>query len=91
VAADYAEPQHVSPECKNLLRRLLTADPEKRVTIPDLLQHPWYQTSLPPGAANMNYNLLQSLVPAGLQSVEQIEETVQQATRVTAWPGWPQT
>ena len=62
----------------------------RRITIPDLLQHPWYQTNLPPGAANMNYNLLQSLVPAGLQSVEQIEETVQQATRVTAWPGWPQ-
>ena len=34
--------------------------------------------------------LLQSLVPQGLQSVEQIEEVVQQATKVTAWPGWPQ-
>ena len=33
---------------------------------------------------------LQSLVPQGLQSVEQIEEVVQQATKVTAWPGWPQ-
>eukprot|EP00891_Asterochloris_glomerata_P000851 jgi/Astpho2/851/Aster-00699 len=59
VAANFAQPHHISPECKHLLSRLLTADPEKRITVAEILQHPWFRRDLAPGTADMNYNLLQ--------------------------------
>ena len=48
VAADFHTPMHVSEPCQHLLRRMLTADPEKRITIQQVLQHPWLQTASPP-------------------------------------------
>lgn len=87
VAADFEQPTHVSPDCRHLLSRMLTADPGKRITIPEIMQHPWFQAKLPAGMNQLNYSLVQTLVPAGLQSVEEIEQIVQQATRSAAWPG----
>lgn len=43
VAADFEQPGHVTPECRHLLKRTLTADPDKRITIPEIMQHPWFQ------------------------------------------------
>ena len=37
----------------------------------------------------LNYRLVQTLVPSGLQSVEEIEAIVHQATRAVQWPNWP--
>ena len=70
-----------------MLGRMLTADPAKRITIPEIMQHPWFTTRLPPRMGQLNYNLVQTLVPAGLQSVEEIEQIVQQATRAESWSG----
>ena len=42
VAADYEQPKRVSEDCRHLLKRMLTPDPNKRVTIPEIMQHPWY-------------------------------------------------
>ena len=33
IAADYKQPQHVSPECQHLLSRLLTTSPETRISV----------------------------------------------------------
>ncbi len=41
VAADYEQPKRVSEDCRHLLKRMLTPDPAKRVTIPEIMQHPW--------------------------------------------------
>ena len=41
---------------------------------------------LPPHMQHLNYTLVQTLVPVGLQSVEEIETIVHQATRPTTWP-----
>jgi serine/threonine protein kinase len=41
VAADYEQPRRVSEECRHLLKRMLTPDPNKRVTIPEIMQHSW--------------------------------------------------
>jgi len=87
VAADFEQPGHVTPECRHLLKRTLTADPDKRITIPEIMQHPWFQANLPTGMNQLNYSLVHTLVPVGLQSVEEIEHIVQQATRSAAWPG----
>ena len=46
VAADFEQPNHVTPECRHLLKRTLTADPDKRITIPEIMRHPWFQASI---------------------------------------------
>lgn len=38
--------------------------------------------------AQLNYTLVQTLVPPGLQSVEEIEEIVHQATRIGGAYSW---
>lgn len=88
VAADFNQPQHVSQECRHLLSRLLTADPELRITTAEVLRHPWFLYNLPAGMELLNFTLLQSLVPPGLQRVEELEHIVQEATVNSPWSGW---
>ncbi|KAL8912408.1 MAG: hypothetical protein Q9171_002594 [Xanthocarpia ochracea] len=38
---EMAVPGFVSPEAKNLILRLLVLDPEKRITLEEVQQHPW--------------------------------------------------
>ncbi len=45
--------------------------------------------NLAPDMQQLNYRLVQTLVPSGLQSVEEIEAIVHQATRAVQWPNWP--
>lgn len=42
LAADYQMSDHVSDEAADLIRRILTTDPEKRITIPEIKRHPWF-------------------------------------------------
>ena len=45
---------------------------------------------MPKGLDTLNYNLVQSLARPGLQSVEEIEQVVQAATKLGAnWNGEP--
>jgi serine/threonine protein kinase len=48
-----------SDACKDLLARLLVADPVKRISLQNILSHPWFLETLPPGALNMNDHYLQ--------------------------------
>ncbi|TKY48018.1 CBL-interacting serine/threonine-protein kinase 5 [Spatholobus suberectus] len=41
--ADYALPEWISPQAKNLISNLLVVDPQKRYSIPDITKHPWFQ------------------------------------------------
>ena len=41
--AEYELPEWVSPPAKNLISNLLVADPAKRYSIPDIMNHPWFQ------------------------------------------------
>ena len=43
ISADFEQPHHVSPECRHLLKCILTADPDKRITIANIVKHPWFQ------------------------------------------------
>ena len=48
--ADYSFPLHVwktiSSSAKNLIHRMLTNDPEERITIPEVIEDHWLQVSL---------------------------------------------
>lgn len=43
----YTLPSHLSPGARDLIPRMLLVDPMKRVTIPEIRQHPWFLNHLP--------------------------------------------
>ena len=40
---NYRVPDHVTPEANNLLERLLTKDPMKRITLDNVVEHKWFR------------------------------------------------
>ena len=43
---DYYLPKHLSPECQDLIRKMMCVDPEKRITAAGILKEPWMQDSI---------------------------------------------
>ncbi|KAL9391817.1 hypothetical protein Peur_015737 [Populus x canadensis] len=43
----YTLPSHLSPGARDLIPRMLVVDPMKRMTIPEIRQHQWFQARLP--------------------------------------------
>ncbi|KAJ7762350.1 CAMK/CAMKL/AMPK protein kinase [Mycena maculata] len=43
----YDAPTHLSPHAQNLIKSMLVADPTKRITVPQIMQHPWVTVKLP--------------------------------------------
>ena len=43
----YSLPSHLSQLSRDLILRMLVVDPMKRITIPEVRQHPWFQHKLP--------------------------------------------
>ncbi|KAL6778758.1 SNRK2B [Auxenochlorella protothecoides x Auxenochlorella symbiontica] len=78
---EYDWPPHIklSPECRDIMARILVADPQKRISIQELQDHPWYMKDLPPGVKEMNDNM--RMPPAGSQTEEEIRETVAEAQK----------
>lgn len=60
LVVDYVFPAKVpvSDECKDLLSKILVADPNQRITIAQILRHPWYTSGLPAGVVEMNATCL---------------------------------
>ena len=42
LSADYQLAEHVSAEATDLLDKILTVDPNKRITIKEIRSHPWF-------------------------------------------------
>lgn len=47
MSGDYSIPSHVSPEGRQLIKLILNTDPEKRFTIEQIRNHPWYRLNPP--------------------------------------------
>eukprot|EP00955_Chlamydomonas_euryale_P057977 356939-Chlamydomonas_euryale.AAC.9 len=44
----------ISPACRELLHKLLVKDPRRRITIPQVMRHPWFKEGLPDSAMRLN-------------------------------------
>lgn len=44
----------LSPACMDLLMQMITADPQRRITMQQIRMHPWFLEALPDGAVYMN-------------------------------------
>jgi serine/threonine protein kinase len=47
MAGSYNAPDWLSPAAKDLLARMLTVDPERRITLAEVAAHPWTRGSGP--------------------------------------------
>ena len=43
LSANYQIPKNLSPEWRDLIKRILDTDPRTRITIPEIRDHPWYK------------------------------------------------
>ncbi|CAD7694694.1 unnamed protein product [Ostreobium quekettii] len=78
VKGDWNVPKesNMSAGALDLLGRILEPVAEKRITVEGIINHPWYQIHLPPGADKPNYP---KRPEEGLQTVESIVEILMEA------------
>ncbi|GMN42187.1 hypothetical protein TIFTF001_011393 [Ficus carica] len=80
----YTLPSHLSPGARDLIPRMLVVDPMKRMTIPEIRQHPWFQAHLPrylavpppdtmQQAKKVDEDILKEVVKMGFDSNQLIE------------------
>lgn len=95
--AIYTLPSHLSTGSRDLIPRMLLVDPLKRVTIPEIKQHPWFQFRLPrylavpppdtvQQAKRVDEDIVQEVVKLGFdrsQLVESLQNRVQNQATVT--------
>ncbi|KAL5149994.1 SNF1-related protein kinase catalytic subunit alpha KIN10 [Glycine soja] len=93
----YTLPSHLSPGARDLIPRMLVVDPMKRMTIPEIRQHPWFQVHLPrylavpppdtlQQAKKIDEEILQEVVNMGFdrnQLVESLSNRIQNEGTVT--------
>ncbi|KAI8102429.1 hypothetical protein M9435_006030 [Picochlorum sp. BPE23] len=55
---------NASRDCNALLRKMLDSDPNKRISIEELMKHPWFLKSLNKGVAKFNDQVVKQLTEA---------------------------
>ncbi|XP_028772902.1 serine/threonine-protein kinase SAPK3 [Neltuma alba] len=85
LSAQYSIPDYVrvSADCRHLLSCIFVANPAKRISIPEIKQHPWFLKNL---AKEMGKGKDEAEKEEGRQSVEEIMRIIQEA-RTTAGQG----
>ena len=58
ISGNYTLPGYLSPPCASLIRGMLTVDPAKRLTMDDVMRHPWVRCDLPTDCFEVNTQLL---------------------------------
>ncbi|XP_070662873.1 serine/threonine-protein kinase SRK2E-like isoform X2 [Malus domestica] len=72
---------HISPECRHLISRIFVAEPEKRITIPEIRNHEWFLKNLPADLMvenTMNNQFEEPDQP--MQSLDEIMQIIAEAT-----------
>ncbi|EFJ42731.1 serine/threonine protein kinase 9, partial [Volvox carteri f. nagariensis] len=80
----------VTPECLDLLRGILSADPAARLSMTQIMGHSWFAVGLPPAALTMNTVLVRqqtAQAPPYEQSVEEVNAVLAEAQRKGAPAG----
>ncbi|KAL7175988.1 hypothetical protein ACSBR2_029543 [Camellia fascicularis] len=87
LSVHYSIPDYVriSIECRHLLTRIFMANPEKRITIPEIKKHPWFLKNLP--IELMEGGTYQSNdVNNPSQSIEEVVGIIQEAMKPSEVP-----
>lgn len=81
---NYQLPNDLTPDCRDLIKKILREDPKQRITISEIMQHPWYKVGLPPNALTMNDVYLKAFDEAGLQTDDDIKRIVGESKESSA-------
>ncbi|XP_050291228.1 serine/threonine-protein kinase SAPK2 [Quercus robur] len=90
LSVHYSIPDYVriSLECKHLLSRIFVANPEKRITIPEIKKHPWLLKNLPVEFMDENEgNWQNDKENDSSQSIEELLSIVQEARKPAEFGG----
>ncbi|THU57247.1 hypothetical protein C4D60_Mb03t01500 [Musa balbisiana] len=72
----------VSMECRHLLSRIFVPNPEERITVPEIKNHPWFMKNLPIELADEHQKGMQNVdMNNRLQSIEEIMAIIQEARK----------
>lgn len=64
IAGDYSLPKWISAQVKDLIQGLLTTDPDRRLKLRDIKNHPWFtQASETPLRAAIGIRVGQMVIP----------------------------
>lgn len=55
---------------RDLIRRMLCPDPRARITVPEIMAHPWFCTDLPAGVTDLNETLLATAAAAEVDAYD---------------------
>ncbi|THU65593.1 hypothetical protein C4D60_Mb05t05280 [Musa balbisiana] len=77
----YSVPDYIriSSECRQLLSQIFIANPLKRITIPEIKQHPWFLKNLPKEIINGEKTNFEGNDDQPSQSVEDIMRIIEEA------------
>ncbi|KAK4787673.1 hypothetical protein SAY86_011506 [Trapa natans] len=84
MSVQYSIPDYirVSAECRHLLSHIFVANPGKRITMPEIKQHPWFLKNLPKELIEVEKTNYQKEQDQTLQSVEEIMRIIEEARTV---------
>nr|AUS89423.1 sucrose nonfermenting 1-like protein kinase 2.3 [Sesuvium portulacastrum] len=83
LSVQYTIPENInlSQECCHLISRIFVADPEARITIPEIQKHEWFLKNLPADLMNENAMGSQFEEPEQpMQSIDTIMQIISEAT-----------
>ncbi|CAI0422179.1 unnamed protein product [Linum tenue] len=82
LSVHYSIPDYVrvSKECKHLLSTIFVADPEKRITIPEIKKHLWFQKNLT-AEFNLGSEAEGKVGANGGQTMEEVAAIIQEARK----------
>ncbi|CAL9044528.1 unnamed protein product [Musa acuminata subsp. burmannicoides] len=84
----YSVPDYIriSSECRQLLSQIFVANPLKRITIPEIKQHPWFLKNLPKEIINGEKTNFEGNDDQPSQSVEDIMRIIEEAKKPAEHP-----
>ncbi|XP_075653215.1 serine/threonine-protein kinase SAPK2 [Castanea sativa] len=89
LSVHYSIPDYVriSLECRHLLSRIFVANPEKRITIPEIKKHPWLLKNMPVEFMDENEGDWQNdKENDSSQNIEEILSIIQEARKLAEGP-----
>ncbi|KAF3970793.1 hypothetical protein CMV_005543 [Castanea mollissima] len=89
LSVHYSIPDYVRIplECRHLLSRIFVANPEKRITIPEIKKHPWLLKNMPVEFMDENEGDWQNdKENDSSQSIEEIQSIIQEARKLAEGP-----
>eukprot|EP01025_Chloroclados_australasicus_P068757 TRINITY_DN9580_c0_g2_i1.p1 TRINITY_DN9580_c0_g2~~TRINITY_DN9580_c0_g2_i1.p1 ORF type:complete len:385 (+),score=58.54 TRINITY_DN9580_c0_g2_i1:84-1157(+) len=83
IGVDYKIPPEIplTPQCVDLLSKMLVADPDRRYSLQQIMHHEWFQTDLPQGAEEFNDYMQRQPLPKLPHTDEEIMEMLADARR----------